>query len=67
MVDVQISSFCKFSTAFLVFIYGHFGTAEIALVRNRNGSRLLHFRIVLICRGVLAGCSSLGGELFSRY
>ena len=56
VVDVQISSFYKFFTAFLVSIYGHFGTTEIALIRIERIT-LIATWIVLVCRGVLAGSS----------
>ena len=58
MVDVQISSFYKFFTAFLVSIYGHFRTTEIALMRIERIAFIATW-IVLICRGVLAGSSGV--------
>src|SRR5687767_15600416 len=53
-VDVQISSFDKFFTPFLVSLYGHLGTTKIALTRIERVT-FIATRIVLICRGVLAG------------
>ena len=58
MVDVQISSFHKFFTAFLVSLNGHFGTTEIALIRIERITSIATW-IVLICRGVLAGSSGV--------
>src|SRR5688500_20325774 len=53
-VDVQISSFDKFFTAFLVSFYGHLGTTEIALTRIERVT-FIATRIALICRRVLTG------------
>jgi hypothetical protein len=53
MVDVQTSSFYQIPTPFLVFIYRHFGTAEMAFIRIEWITSMATW-IFLVRRGVLA-------------